>query len=543
MKYLLRCRVFWLGIIAVPLVYLGFYLPIYGDEMHWKWKSARWFVDHRIAIDVFPQCVSSFPEFPIWWFPARLLDSILYQDLSSLIKLRILGIFNLLLWLFLIWKICKKAIKESIRKDIFIYGVSILFFGVLPLMMFLNRPEQPLLLCLTGFILLSFLKPEKESQQWTLLIVAAALINLFFSQHVKALFFLPVFISCICFLSMSRKKKVFLFLLLIMSVWTCLTFFNEITSCPFNAHVRQAISGQGVSLNAIKSNPIGTSLHMIRNTTNAHRYLNHIFIWDHYMSYWLPNLPQGLKAIDIFLNRSIRLFWWATLLAIGYLTFRTVIKRDFSSAERGKWIALALFLSLLGVSAFQSTKAFYESSLVFPCLLLMFVLGLSGSVKGSILGGTTKVFSWAALVIAALSVGRLSTHFGPFIKAQWKPGILPSHPFSTSPFHLSNIKSKIEEVNRFCQFSPKKETHLVLDDLTYPFFSLNREPFHIFYLTGLPEGLESFLRERGSSGIISQCRYFSPELTSKAIKSKDEQICCIRLLMRKDNSVLPDSLQ
>src|SRR4249920_795340 len=81
--------------VALPVLLVACTVPIYSDEIVWKIMQARYFLDHGLVTNAFPQCGPSFllPP-PLTHLPARILDAALYQDLSHPLKLRVLGVLG-----------------------------------------------------------------------------------------------------------------------------------------------------------------------------------------------------------------------------------------------------------------------------------------------------------------------------------------------------------------------------------------------------------------------------------------------------------------
>jgi hypothetical protein len=78
--------------------------------------------------------------------------------------------------------------------------------------------------------------------------------------------------------------------------------------------------------------------------------------------------------------------------------------------------------------------------------------------------------------------------------------------------------------------NPIEKKHLVVDDLTYPYFIKTVEPYHAVYVLGWwgrmsIENPEEFLKKKSSAGLLSQCKWLPEPLLNKAIR--DHDLCCL----------------
>src|SRR5258706_9278605 len=65
-------------------MWMAFFVPVYADEPAWKLIGARLFVDAGKLLYFFPFCdTGQWIDIPLTWYPARLIDTWIYQDASN----------------------------------------------------------------------------------------------------------------------------------------------------------------------------------------------------------------------------------------------------------------------------------------------------------------------------------------------------------------------------------------------------------------------------------------------------------------------------
>ena len=103
----------------VLLLWIGYLVPIYTDELTFKIIHARIFLDQGKAISLFPQCNQNLTTtWPFYFAPIRWIDALLYSELGHPLKLRIIGIAIFLLILFVEFLTVKPLFPQGPSRNI-----------------------------------------------------------------------------------------------------------------------------------------------------------------------------------------------------------------------------------------------------------------------------------------------------------------------------------------------------------------------------------------------------------------------------------------
>jgi hypothetical protein len=132
-------------------------LPVYTDEIVWK------MIQGRLGYDGFevrsgtmvPTCgPDAFPSPPLM-LPFRLLDTMMYQWIPDPLVIRLVGIGFFIVWLAGTWLLLQRLVPPLADRWT-IAGASIAFvtLGVMPFLMVISRPEQPLLIGITVLLMI-----------------------------------------------------------------------------------------------------------------------------------------------------------------------------------------------------------------------------------------------------------------------------------------------------------------------------------------------------------------------------------------------------
>lgn len=514
--------------LIVPVLLTSLFLPIYSDELVYKWFSSRQGPDDGISINLFPHCSDLFDiKTPILFQLSHLANGWLYSDLSNPLKLRYLGMLNFTAWLLLFFLLCKKLFLAE-GKNRFLISLPLIFLGTLPLMMTLNRPEQPMLLTLTAALFLPLAKPTHVFEKIILVALFLLLTMCFFSQHPKGLFFAPFFLVVAFFVPLHPRTRLLLGGWIFILSINLYSFSTRQAGCPNNPDLQKAFSAALLSPADFINLPWFTFKQMLRNSLGFHGYFSAIFFSDSTEAAWLP--PTKISKVGHFLNLTLSIFWGAWLVSM-VCNLTTKIKElliyrktDFRTAA-----ALSLSFPVISTCFLQQSKNFYNSSLFLPVLVLAGNLvpnKFASPISFKKVPIAILFFALSFLSISTISVDYLGANI-----ADWKKGgQLEKQYLSFSAYNWGSIKSQVHQLAKKCNLeNESKVKHLVVDDITYPFFIKTKEPYHALYVTGYWSmgigDLKSFLKKRNSGGLIAQCKFFSEKVVSESHRAGD--FCCL----------------
>jgi hypothetical protein len=95
-------------------------------------------------IYLYPGCSDGFlVRIPITWYPARIIDYLLYHDMTIPVRMRYTALVILVAWLCLLVILASRLLKTPIAATAPVVLTS-LCFGVPPFLLAVNRPEQGL---------------------------------------------------------------------------------------------------------------------------------------------------------------------------------------------------------------------------------------------------------------------------------------------------------------------------------------------------------------------------------------------------------------
>lgn len=126
------------------------YYPIFTDEITFKIIYSRYFLDSGKAIFLWPQCKTEFVErFPLSFIPFRIIDSLLFQNLTNPLKIRWFGVLCMCCYLLLFFCLSSYFFKDkkywnAQKSIILVVGLNCL--GTLPFVLVLSRPESMMIL-------------------------------------------------------------------------------------------------------------------------------------------------------------------------------------------------------------------------------------------------------------------------------------------------------------------------------------------------------------------------------------------------------------
>ena len=518
----------------VLLLWIGYLVPIYTDELTFKIIHARIFLDQGKAISLCPQCNQDFTTtWPFYFAPIRWIDALFYADLGHPLKLRIIGIAIFLLILFVEFLAVRPLFPPSPTRNVKSLAVilSIGSFGVYPLLMVMNRPEQILTLCCHLLLFLPLFINVRRFRILTMIIIGMTNLVLL-AYHPKTLLFLPFLLIIWWNIDLSRLQK-------LVGVTTTLTlalgahyFYHKFFACPNDPYLARLLASFALTPGAFFAHPLRFLEIGWSNLSASNQYIENVLLKHVYMSDWLPRDPERHGVLSSFVNFSTKLLWVGQIQFVFISAVRQGLKlRSNLSQLRSVALYLSLACSLVLLFFFQIHKNSYESILVLPVIFSLSVYAVSFYPSYLIAKYHKKVLS-VLIMIGILSQAVTISIFYPYALGSWRTtGNLPAQPFSIAGMKYDIQNKKTLDLAAQCGLHRGPNTrHLVIDDLTYPAFWDTREPFHALYITGgywdrgIPS-LSRFLEERHVAGWITHCRFLPEDL--RAVAKTDGLLCCL----------------
>jgi len=526
-----------LALLALQLS-IAFFLPIYTDEIGFKWDYARAFLDDgRTQLLTISCRADPTSAWPWLWIPARALDALLYQDLSDLSKLRVLGLAYagvFFVSLYLLVRRAGTAFAGAPGWLVFAFGASFCALGVLPFLLVMNRPELELMAAL-ALMLVVTLRDAHRPPEWVLAVAVAVLQYYLFSRHPKALLLVPLFLACWLALPVGRAARV------LGALWTAILagslflFYSAHLQCPLDGYVRALTAANVLAPAMLLEDPRYFLWRGFENLLGSLQYVGNTAFRVEYQSDWLPADASRDRGLGRLASLGIEIAWLAPLAVSILGVLRLATKRLFQRAAPERTAAAsAVFVGLLASVAltcfFQIQRNDYRSTQILLSLLLCALLALVAVFE------PLKPRTWRTAMALVFAVAIAPPVMAQSARAEapvdlWsRPGPTIGQRFSVGHIGYARFRSELVELGRECGISEDHPpAHLALDDATYPAFWRSRLPYHLVYLTGgWANGigdLKSFLEQRRYGGVVSVCDRL-PRSLRQAAKTRNG-LCCL----------------
>lgn len=541
----------WVAILALAAaIGLGILVPVYVDEVATKLVQARFLADRGQMLSLFPQCSSGFVlETPASWYPAALVFALLYGGLQPL-GLRVAGVLLFVVWfaVFVGWVfLMAPDARQRLRS---VAGMAaILGLGVLPLSLILARPEQWLILILTGFLVLAAGADRlwSRGRSWmpvALLAVFLLLTSLLNYAHPKALFFLPfVLVAAACTFDLQRKWL--LTLALAFSVFGAYQTYGvakAVTRCEEAPVLAKMLAAQTTSMNMAVRDPVAFVAEVSTNLGTAPGEIaDHGVFQSQYQSGWLPPVPfaaegRGMQA----LNLGLRGFWYlACLLAVLLPPMLLFLGTDKDAAVARRMLTPALWIGFVGHLALYKEWNFYGGSLVIPLAGVLVVHSLARLRELPRLASAANGALGVLLLLVVASTAVLGRQLGPpLLRAARSADAVPvnQEAFSLNAFAYTSTRERIRSLAGSCGLAGDGATRLVVDNLSYHAFTHLRQPVYLGSLWPWGAGADvagktrRLLVDMQSEGMIARCELFGPEFRHQTLREGD--FCCVDLKER-----------
>ncbi len=503
---------------AVTLL-IAFYVPIYDDETAWKLLSNRHFVDQGKLVYLFAQCNQGYwLDMPLTLYPMQWLDSVIYGDASNPALLRTTGWLGFLA-LMGSWVVILRTTSKLSWLTCALFIAAFFSFGVTPFVMVFNRPEQPLLIWLTILLLITLWfdsRPLKTRFSKALITALFALLScLMAATHPKGLFFFPLIL--LAWWRCVRWWPANLPLLGVMG-WAAFEtkhIWYLRTACEEFPGLSGMLKMLTLRPKQLWQEPFKFIDGVLTNLHNSTQYISQMAFNKSYISDWLPPIENTFNQTSIAWVSPLLI--WLPIVFVMTIVLLNLAHHAYSK-PRGipYWpIAAFLLLSLLVIMSFQTAKNFYESTLIWPLLLLIALY----TFKGSEQVWSKHFIRWALpiLLIAATVSGyvRYELFFAP-----------------AKTWHQARGKPvNVEALQRFAKTQCNIEAstpNLALGFLAYAAFYQHPKPILLTYSSGwwgTEANFAQTMSKRKAGGLVARCKDLPEE--TKALAKQQGQFCCV----------------
>lgn len=518
----------------------GLLLPVYSDEIGWRFQE-RAAVDGGVDIMFNDLCGANSMGHPPWFMlPARWFSASANQAFADPLFVRLSGVICAAAWAALLWTLISRLETDRThRMHLHAFVFALLGLGVLPFLLVMSRPEQPIMLTITIAMLITLAKSCRYRERKTAWLKCSAiivLVTIATSYHMKGVLYAPV--ALVCLAVCARGRHTLLPRGLAIGVVSGITFASahywaDHMNCGGgNRFLAAHYARENIAslLTGYYRAP-GVIMQLLSGL-NPFNYVALAMASNHPMSQWMPAALFSPAELLI-LNGGMLAIW---LVAAGF-ALRALLQFLAAGGVRRLLhprvlIALAILGCVLVWGASQLHRNDYEAAHVLPMLVLFMVLCLS--LPRSDAAGQALVparFVRAMVLFAAASqIVVLALLLPPLAAAARVPGYLDNQPFSVSVGNYRQIRRDIMRAIALSGMPQNRPLNrLLVDDVTYLALQKNTLPLHrLGVLEVWNDGIDDpvgYLRSRGSDGVVLGCRYLPSNML--AVASRSGEVCAI----------------
>jgi len=511
-------------------------VPVYTDEIGWRLQM-------RAAIDgvdiMFNDlCGPTSMAGPAWFmWPARWFSASANMALANPVFVRAAGVACAATWIGLLYLITRRAQPDPERRTASqVMALSLAGLGLLPFVMVMSRPEQPVLLAITTVILIALTPlPTVSVRAWTWVKVAAILLltTIAVSYHMKGVLYSVVALACLAVCARGSGTivpRVLGGVTMLALVGSAAAYWIGRFRCPGDAAFAAQLARENIAAVAATGGSPGDLLLKALTGANPLNYVGLAIPTKMPMSNWIPAgvFPGHVTSIA---GLFVLAGWFTAFVLVALALVRHFKANGWRGVgEPRVLIAGAIVSCVLVWGASQLIKNVYEAAHTLPMLLLACVLAWSlpaNKASSPLMRKLPLVFVTGMLISQALVIGASA---GPLLRAARTPAYPPGQPFSVSVSGYDEVR---RDISRAMQASgmptDRPLKRLLVDDLTYLALQDHKLPLHrlgvLSVWTGSITDPVAYLRSRGSDGVVVGCEYLPAQM--RALASRSGKICAI----------------
>lgn len=535
-----RARLLWLVAFAGLVVALAMsaLVPVYTDEIGWR-QHRRAGID---GIDSFFNdiCGPNTLAHPVWFMmPARWFSTGMNLAFADPFFVRAAGVACAVLWIALFFVLTRQVERDAdrrVRTQTML--LALLGMGLLPFLMVLSRPEQPILLAMTAIIMLSLLPapPHRASiWAWAKVVLILVLASIALSYHIKGVLYSVVAFACLAVCARGRGTvlpRVVGCAALVLLTLSAAQYWIERFQCPGDAKLAAMLARENLA--AVIAGG-GSATDLVLQAIRGANPLNYVELAA--PTVWPMSDHPVPKVFGAIMNPVVGVFLFASWFVAFVLTVLALARHLLQAGWRGLFeprvpIILAILGCIFVWGASQLNKNTYEASHVLPMLAVAFALAWSlpnadRSSTSQIGGVLPLAFVTIALICQVLVLG---VSIVPLVQAARTPGYAEEQANSVSLVGYDIVRQDITRAMNQAGIPSDRPLHrLLIDDLTYLALQRHRLPLHrlgvLSTWNGSIDDPVEYLRSRDSDGVVVGCAYLPPDM--RAAASRSGEICAI----------------
>ncbi|NDE89973.1 MAG: hypothetical protein EB059_02380 [Alphaproteobacteria bacterium] len=544
-------------VVFIANMHIWSLLPIYSDEISYRFFSTRALLDDWKRIALFPTCVSTnYLPIPLIFYPASFVLSAyaLFEDMQLY---RYFGIAVFIGTCIFAGLTLSRLVGN--KKLVLIVASALtlmaLFVGVLPSLLVMLRPEH--LIYLSVIFSCWVIMRKSATPPYLALFFMLLFYSMAIYQHPKEVYFAPgiAFIIIVAARRWLALQGAALALLVAITVCGISFGLAQFLHCPESPTLEGSISYQNISpLEAVKSpETFIKDVYTLTTTRSWAGIFKKMTFQDMYdgggSTGYLPGIDKQAPAVKT-ANAWVYLSVYLILIfsvVFFILNIRAVCaelrKREQSLAQTllsTEHAAFPLLLILFYIAVFthlflNRNQVFYDVGCWFilftflNCFTLVYLSSRNqGGISPRILHFCIMPLMGIHLVSALLSVNiNYSYTYKAFVDKTPVLGVM------VKDYDRAAMQAKVQDALLQCHLTDEAPA-LVHDDYTYPYIQKSHNPLSVSWVFADKQNENAALEFLGSvdaSGIVMRCgslrsAFHFPE--NKIGMSGD--VCCVRLM-------------
>jgi hypothetical protein len=527
----------WLALGALLLsVLAGMLVPVYTDEIGWRFQERAW-IDGGLDIGLNDNCgPNTIARAPWFMMPVRWYSATANRIFADPLFVRLEGVACALAWIALFWVLARRLESDDDRRALLrTLTLSLLGLGVLPYVLVISRPEQPLILATMLVLLLTFARAPSMNPvvlAWIKAVGILLLSTVALSYHIKGVLYAGVSGACLVVSARGRgalAPRLAGLAVLVALVLVSAKYWVSRSSCPGDPLLASLLDSENVASVLVNGGRLSAVVAKMIGEANPLAYVGLVAPRSDPLSDWMPRELFPWPVAILLLAGMFVLWGLALVLALVALSRFVFTARWRAVAEPRTLVAMAIFSLVLVWGASQLNKNFYEASHVLPSLVVLMLLCLS--LPGGGLERNLSRLTNLALPFALCSqVIVLGMTVMPMVEASRAPGYIGRQPFSVAVFGYPAIQRDIATARAASGIpTDRRLERPLVDDLTYMALQDSHLPLHSVAVLGFWRGSITdpvgYLRSRNSDGVIVGCHLLPPGM--RAVAYRSGEICAI----------------
>jgi hypothetical protein len=529
----------WVALAGLVVsVSAGMLVPVYSDETGWRFQE-RAGLDGGLDMTWSDVCgPNSIARAPWFMMPVRWFSAASNQALADPLFVRIEGVACALAWIALFWILTRRLVGQQARRaEIRTLTFSLLGLGVLPYVLVLSRPEQPLILATALVLLLTFARPPRIPPvplAWLKAAGIVALATLALSYHIKGVLYAGLAAICLVVSAKGRgtlAPRVAGVAALAGLCFAAAKYWAGRFSCPGDPQLAALLDSVNVASLLANRGQLSTVVGKMIVGADPLAFVGAAAPRSDPLSNWLPPGLFPLPVATVLLAGMFLLWGGAILLAVTALGRFAINARGRMFADPRMVVALALLGLVLAWGAFQLNKNVYEAGHILPSLAVLAALAFTLPESGARLSLYRSRLTTAALAFALCSeLVVLGLTLPALAGAARAPGYIRNQPYSITAFGYTTVRRDIAAARAASGMPTDRGLERpMIDELTYLALQDSHLPIHrLGVLSDWRGGITDpvgYLRSHNSDGVIVGCHLLPAAM--RAAGSRSGEICAI----------------